>query len=58
MAKLDPERRRRIIEEGRAARREMQEIIERVDARIRARAEEDERRRRRWRRLLSLGLRT
>jgi hypothetical protein len=45
MAKIDPERRRRINEEGEAARRNMQEIIERVDARMRARREERERRR-------------
>ncbi len=39
MAKIDPERRRQLREEGEAARRNMQEIIDRVDARMRARRE-------------------
>jgi hypothetical protein len=45
MAKTDPERLRRINEEGEAARRNMQEILDRVEARMRERREERERRR-------------
>lgn len=56
MAKRDPEEWRRLKEQGEAARREMQEIIDRTRARRdeRRRAEEErrERRRRLARRLL------
>jgi hypothetical protein len=45
MAKLDPERKRRLREEGEAARRNFDEIPERLEARRRARREERERRR-------------
>jgi hypothetical protein len=58
MRKLDPEWHRRVEEQGRAARREMDEIIERSEARRRAREEERERRRRLWQRILTLGLKT
>jgi hypothetical protein len=56
MGKTDPERDRQIEEQSRAARAYMQEVIDRVDARMRAREAEYERRRRFWRRLLTLGL--
>lgn len=59
--KNDPHRReewRRLKEQGRAARAEMQAIMDRVEARRLSRAEQDERRRRRIRRLLTLGLRS
>lgn len=58
MAKSDPERHRQVVEEGRAARAHMQEIMDRVDARMRSREAELERRRRFWRRVLTFGLRT
>lgn len=43
MAKRDPDEIRKLREQSEAARRQMQEIIERVDARMRERATERER---------------
>jgi hypothetical protein len=57
--KNDPEREehyRQLFERGRNARAEMQAIMDRVEARQRARAERVERRRRLVRRVLTLGL--
>ena len=57
MAKIDPERHRQIVDEGRAARAYMQAIIDRHEARKREWEEARERRRRFWRRVVTLGLR-
>ena len=51
MKRNDPERWREIQEQGAAARRNMSEIIARVEARRQARREAEERRRERLRRL-------
>ena len=48
----DRDRHRQLMEQGEAARRNMQEIIDRIDARRRDEAERRERRRRALRRLL------
>ena len=56
--KIGPERReeiRRLNEEGRRARASMQQVVERVEARLLAERERAERRSGRLRRVLSLG---
>jgi hypothetical protein len=55
MAKIDPDKHRRIVEEGRAARQNMSDTIERVEARRRAERERRERRRALFRRLIPFG---
>jgi hypothetical protein len=58
MRKLTPEDRERIrrhLEESREARRNLQEILDRVEARRQARLEHDRARQRRFRRLLFLS---
>jgi hypothetical protein len=45
MRKIDPERLRELREQGESARRNMDEVIERVEARRRARRQARERRR-------------